>query len=41
MDGEQLGQGRDASAVKLLKEDKKLCDALVETMSSDKTGMDD
>ena len=40
MDGEQLGQGRDA-AVKLLKEDKKLCDALVETMSSDKTGMDD
>ncbi len=40
MDGEQLGQGRDA-AVKLLKEDKKLCDALVETMSSDKTGMVD
>ncbi len=40
MDGEQLGQGRDA-AVKLLKEDKKLCDALVETMSSDKIGMDD
>jgi recombination protein RecA len=40
MDGEQLGQGRDA-AVKLLKEDKKLCEALVETMSSDKTSMDD
>ena len=40
MDGEQLGQGRDA-AVKLLKEDKKLCDALVETMSSDKISMDD
>ena len=28
MDGEQLGQGRDA-AIKLLKEDKKLCDALL------------
>ena len=40
MDGEQLGQGRDA-AVKLLKEDKKLCEALVETMSSDKASMDD
>ena len=40
MDGEQLGQGRDA-AVKLLKEDKKLCEALVETMSNDKTSMDD
>ena len=40
MDGEQLGQGRDA-AVKLLKEDRKLCEALVETMSSDKTSMDD
>jgi len=40
MDGEQLGQGRDA-AVKLLKEDKKLCEALVETMSSDKPSMDD
>ena len=40
MDGEQLGQGRDA-AVKLLKEDRKLCEALVETMSSDKPSMDD
>ena len=40
MDGEQLGQGRDA-AVKLLKEDRKLCEALVETMSSDKLSMDD
>ena len=40
MDGEQLGQGRDA-AVKLLKEDKKLCEALVETMNSDKPNMDD
>ena len=39
MDGEQLGQGRDA-AVKLLKEDRKLCEALVETMSSDKPSMD-
>lgn len=40
MDGEQLGQGRDA-AVKLLKEDRKLCDVLVETMSSDRTSIDD
>jgi len=40
MDGEQLGQGRDA-AVKLLKEDKKLCDILIETMSSDRTTIDD
>ena len=36
MDGEQLGQGRDA-AIKLLKEDKKLCDVLVETITTDKT----
>tara|TARA_B100000927_G_C16460844_1_gene467776 strand:- start:598 stop:1602 length:1005 start_codon:yes stop_codon:yes gene_type:complete len=35
MDGEQLGQGRDA-AIKLLKEDKKLCDVLVETITTDK-----
>ena len=40
MDGEQLGQGRDA-AVKLLKEDRKLCEALVETMSSVKPSLDD
>ena len=36
MDGEQLGQGRDA-AIKLLKEDKKLCDVLVETITTDKS----